>query len=248
MIRCRVFLAAAFAAGLAVSIGAVHAAEQPLRIHMISGSDEYKSDSTLKAFAAMLEKGYNAECTFTFAEDKGDDLPNLGALADADLLLVFCRRVEVPDDQLAQLKAWCAAGKPVVGVRTASHAFQTWLEFDKEILGGDYSGHSGEQQVKVLIPEEAKNHPILRGITEWTRKGKFYHNPNIAADTTLLLTGVSEKEKQPLAWCRVYNDEKKGRSFYTPMGMPEDFENKNFARLLINAIEWTTQRAMRNGE
>ena len=54
---------------------------------------------------------------------------------------------------------------------------------------------------------------------------------------TLLLTGKSPKETHPLAWVRTIGDQ---RVFYTSMGLPEDFSNDTFNKLLSNAVEWTT--------
>jgi len=70
----------------------------------------------------------------------------------------------------------------------------------------------------------------------------MYHNPNLAEDVTVLLTRKGRKGKEPLAWARTYNKAKDGRSFYTPMGLPPDFENENFRKMLVNAIFWTAKR------
>jgi hypothetical protein len=118
-------------------------ADRPLRLHMLSGSKEYKSEPSLKAFAAWLEKRYGVRSTLSLGRDGIKELPNLAAMDKADVLVVFCRRVKITGEQLERIQKWCKAGKPVVGLRTASHAFQNWLAFDKEVLGGDYRGHGG---------------------------------------------------------------------------------------------------------
>ncbi len=215
-------------------------ADTLLRIHMISGSREYKSEPSLKAWQKHLEATYKVLCTLTLGRDKGKELPGIGALEKADLLVVFCRRISAPDEQTRKVKAWCKAGKPVIGLRTASHAFQNWLAFDKEVLGGSYKGHGGpEQGILAQINDAAKDHPVLAGLKSWTRPGKLYRNPNLRPDTMLLITGIGQKDKQPIAWSNAYNG---GRAFYTSMGFPLDFENENFRRLMLNAIEWTTQK------
>jgi len=215
-----------------------------MKIHMISGSKQYESEKSLTAFKAYLEEHYRIRCTLSLAKDKGSEIPGIEALDDADILLVFCRRVTMPSEQLERIKVWCDAGKPVIGIRTASHAFQNWLEFDKVVLGGDYKGHGGDEEVQVLIEEKAGSHPILAGLKAWTRMAKLYRNPNLAEDVTVLMTAISKKDRQPIAWCRVYNREKDGRSFYTSMGFPHDFENENFNRMLINAISWVAKREL----
>jgi len=213
----------------------------PVKIHMISGSKQYKSEASLTAFKAYLEKHFNVRCTLTRTKDGSKDLPNIDALDGADVLVVFCRRLKLPPEPLAKIKGWCKAGKPVVGVRTASHAFQTWLAFDREVLGGDYQGHGGgEKEIRVTV--EAKDHPILAGVQDWVRPGMLYRNPGLAKDVTVLLRGAGKKDAQPLAWARTYDKTRDGRSFYTSMGLPGDFENETFRKLLVNAITWTAKR------
>lgn len=218
-------------------------ANPPLKIHMISGAREYRSEPSLKAFAAYLQKNFHARCTLSPGRDGAKELPNLDALDKADVMLVFCRRLRLGPGSLEPIRNWCKAGKPVIGLRTASHAFQTWLAFDKEILGGDYHGHGGsEKEVKVTVEEKAADHPILAGVKDWVRPGKLYRNPNLAKDVAVLLTGTGSKDRQPLAWARVYDKKNDGRSFYTSMGLPGDFKNQTFRKLLVNAISWTAKR------
>ncbi|MES2694805.1 MAG: hypothetical protein V4773_15135 [Verrucomicrobiota bacterium] len=38
------------------------------------------------------------------------------------------------------------------------------------------------------------------------------------------------------------NEYNGGRVFYTSLGVPEDFKDENFRRLLLNAINWTARR------
>lgn len=219
------------------------------RILMLSGSREYKSEATLKAFKQFLESRYHVSCTISLGKERGKACPLLDTLQDHDVLFVFCKRMNLPPEALAHLKQWFDRGKPVIGVRTASHAFQTYLAFDHDILGGDYKGHDGlEKDIRVRFGPHAAAHPILEGIQEWRRTGKLYHNRNLRGDARVLLTGHGKKEPQPLAWARTYNPEKKGRAFYTSMGFPHDFDNGQFQQLLVNAIGWTTGKKLQTKE
>lgn len=239
---------AACAVGLAVAAdkppapAATPAAKAaPLKVCLISASAEYKSDEVLAAFQASLEKDFNASCTRIFGADKGDTLPNLDAIKTCDVMLVFARRVKLPPDQLAIVKAYFDAGRPLVGVRTASHAFQTWLEFDKEVLGGSYNNHYGKGPIqKVAIVEKAKDHPLLKGFAAYETPASLYKNPTVAADATILLEGsIPDKPTEPVAWTRLH---KGGRIFYTSLGAPEDFANAGFKQMIVNALFWTCKR------
>jgi type 1 glutamine amidotransferase len=131
------------------------------------------------------------------------------------------------------------SGKGVVGIRTASHAFQTWLDFDHEVLGGDYKGHANDKTAQVSINLAAKDHPVLEGVEPFTTDGKLYTNAHPASDITVLLTAKSQDNRQPVAWVRTRPDHHDQRVFYTSLGVPEDFQNENFRRLVANAILWT---------
>jgi type 1 glutamine amidotransferase len=86
-----------------------------------------------------------------------------------------------------------------------------------------------------------KDHPILDGVKEFKSVGSLYKNPNIAKDCDILLTGTIPGFTEPIAWTRLHD---KARVFYTSLGHPEDFKDENFRRMLVNAIFWTTQRAV----
>jgi type 1 glutamine amidotransferase len=234
------------AAGARAGEPAPAASQAPLKVCLVSASAEYKSDESLGQFQKFLEAGFNAACSRVFGADKGERLPGLEAIDSCDVMVLFARRVKLPDDQLARVKKYFQAGRPVVGLRTASHAFQNYLEFDKEVLGGNYSNHYGVGPVtQVSIVEKAKEHPILAGVKPFTSTASLYKNIGAAADIDLLLTGTitDPKDKKevthPLAWTRMHNG---GRVFYTSLGAPADFANENFRRMVVNAVFWTANR------
>jgi type 1 glutamine amidotransferase len=155
-------------------------------------------------------------------------------------MVIFTKRLEPPKEQLDRIKRYCLAGRPIVGVRTASHAFQNWLELDREVFGGDYKGHYGSGLVtKIKVAAEAAGNPVLKGFKPFETTTKLYKNPQLADDTTLLLTGTIPDHTEPIAWTREY---KGGRVFYTSLGGPEDFENDAFRQMLVNALYWTTKQ------
>jgi type 1 glutamine amidotransferase len=157
-------------------------------------------------------------------------------------LVVYARRLELSGAQLKMVKDYIASGRPVIGIRTASHAFQNYLEFDRDVLGGSYSGHLGDEKgIKVIVNNGTARHPVMSGVYGWTRSGKLYRNKELEKGVEMLLAGQGTKETHPLAWVRTIG---KQRVFYTSMGLPEDFSNDTFNKLLINAVEWTTGRTL----
>ena len=216
------------------------AAHAPLAIHMISGSGEYKSEASLKEFAQHLEENYDVTVTASWGKDGVKELENLEALKDAELMLVFARRMKLGEEQMEIIRNHWQKGMPIVGIRTASHAFSREDNdvFDLEVLGNNYQGHHGGEEVKVANVPRQKEHPVLAGVGPFTST-KLYKCGELPASTTVLQTGDIGKANYPVT---LVNEYKGGRVFYTSLGVPEDFQDANFRRLLTNAIFWTTHR------
>ena len=220
--------------------GPLPAAPGPaIRVCLLSGSRQYDSDGSLRTLQTELETHYNAACTWVQGKDQGKDLKGLEAIDRGDVMVVFIRRMTLPPSQLKRFQAYCKAGKPIVAIRTASHAVQNWLEFDHLVLGGSYGGHSGEGEVALTIEPKAKDHPILAGVKPFPTAGGLYKNAKLAPDAQVLMTGTNKAGAQPVAWTRPQNG---GRVFYTSLGDPNDFAKPGFRRMVIHAIFWTAKR------
>jgi type 1 glutamine amidotransferase len=225
----------------ALVIPAIHVegAQKPT-IVLISGEYEYSSTNTLPAFKQFLESNYDLNCVYL--ERKGEEIPGLDALKKADLSIFYIRRMTLPEDQLSQIKSYVNSGKPLIGLRTASHAFQNWTNFDNVVLGGNYHNHHGNALVATArINPEAANHPILKNVAkEFQTAGSLYKTSPLAKGATLLLTGsITNQPPEPMAWTHTYSG---ARVFYTSLGHPKDFDHPAFRAMLVNAIFWALDR------
>lgn len=214
---------------------AAPASSQPpaaLKIHMI-GHGEYSPEQTLPEFKKYLEERYRVECTLSIKLEK-NRLDNLDSLKSADLLIVFARRMNLPPEQMELIRQHWEQGKPVIGIRTASHAFQKDDNevFDKKVLGGNYAGTGGG---KVVLAADAASHPVLKGVQPFKPSQGLYGQGKLADGVVVLQVQGSA----PQTWVHAY---KGGRTLYTSAGVPDDFKDENFRRLLANAVFWTTQR------
>ncbi len=221
------------------------------RIVFMIGEPEYRTDETLPAYfeSDLAEQGYQAK--FIVAPRDGPrqhDFDGLeSALTEADLLVLSVRRRAPRESELRAVRDYLNAGKPLVAIRTSSHPFDTrgdsppgraqWPGFDEEVLGGKYSGHFGEEPVRVHVAEIAKDDPLLRGVRGW-ESSKLYKCALQSSETRLLLTGERPNgEQQPVAWTNRYGPGS-ARVFYTSLGVDSDFQDPSFRRLLTNAIQW----------
>ena len=224
-------------AGLSLGCANLHAAEAKPHVVLLSGESLYGSAPTLPRFAKRLGQEHGYRCTVIVRKEE-HRFPSLDSLGQADLVIVFARRMQLPAEQLGQVKQYIESGKPVIGLRTASHAIQNWLEFDKLVLGGNYQGHhKNNLSGNASIVPAAKGHPILDGVAdEFKMGGSLYKNTTLARAAKPLLSGAVEGHPaEPVAWTHSY---KGNRTFYTSLGHADDFANPNFHKLGTNAIAW----------
>ena len=217
---------------------------------ILSAEDEYRTEVTLPAFAAK-HLGKDFKVSFVFESPaKKFELPGVDVVDDADVLLISVRRRPIPAEQLALIRKFVAAGKPVVGIRTASHAFHlrdkqpdglgAWPEIDKELIGGNYRGHTEGTTKAIIRRLPDVQHPILTGIPagEFPSGGTLYLNTPLDPKATELLRGRVEgvAQQEPVAW--TFQRKDGGKTFYTSLGHKDDFEQPAFNRLLLNGIHW----------
>jgi type 1 glutamine amidotransferase len=232
-------LASLLAVGLLSATPHAGEKKKPLRVCFISGSAEYDSDKTLPILKKYFEGKHSSENTLVSAKGQ-KDLPGLENLDKCDVAVLFTRRLELKGDQLERIKKYCTSGKPLVGIRTASHGIQTFLEIDKEVFGGNYMNHYKEGPLtEVTLTTTQKERPILFGVTPFKSKGSLYKNTGLAKDVDVLLYGSIPDHTEPIAWTRMH---KGGRIFYTSLGHQKDFEEDSFLRLMSNAIVWAAGR------
>lgn len=160
---------------------------------LVSGDEEYRSEETLPQLGKILAKHHGFKCTVLFAIDPKDgtidpnvsNIPGLQALKDADLLVLFTRFRHLPDEQMKPLAEYIESGKPIIGLRTATHAFSLKKDdpyakysynskewpggFGKQVLGETWVSHHGKhgsQSTRGIIASQAAEHPIVRGLKD----------------------------------------------------------------------------------
>jgi type 1 glutamine amidotransferase len=148
--------------------------------------------------AKILAAHHGFDCTALYAIDPatgeispntGTNIPGLESLAKADLMVIATRFRNLPDEQMKHIDDFLRAGRPVIGMRTATHAFnipkdrayahygngyggekKDWADgFGRLVLGEkwiSHHGHHGKESTRGLIAADAKDHPILRGIAD----------------------------------------------------------------------------------
>ncbi len=179
------------------------ASETAKNIVLISGDEEYRSEEALPQLAKILSERHGFNCTVLFAQDPKfpgiinpnytTNIPGLDALDSADMMIVFTRFRALPDDQMQYIDNYLKKGKPVLGIRTATHAFNyskdsitnyahygnyyqgdksEWTDgFGRLVLGENWVNHHGHhkhQSTRGIIDNDSKSHPITNGIRSGT--------------------------------------------------------------------------------
>jgi hypothetical protein len=169
-------------------------AENKKHIVFIASDHEYRAEETCTALARIMAKHHGYDCTVLYGVNENgeitagaSDIKGLEALEKADLMFIFTRFLDLPDDQMKHIDAYIKRGGPVVGLRTSSHAFKipagkTYAKYDfrskdpnfkkgfgHQILGNTWVGHYGKNHTQgtriKLIPEQ-KEHAILTGVND----------------------------------------------------------------------------------
>ncbi|MBI4662055.1 MAG: ThuA domain-containing protein [Verrucomicrobia bacterium] len=230
--------------------------DRRLHIVFIVGENEYQTWETLPGFARHELAWRGISCEFVSAPYQGgNEFANWQAIPEADLLFVSVRRRTPPKPMLSAIQAHLAAGKPLIGIRTASHAFDakppgdehgSWSTFDRDVLGGHYQGHFGNNLAPTLrIPAGAAGHPVLTGVSmdAFRTRYSLYRSRDLAPTASALVTGTiiadGRETTEPVAWINVNANQ---RVFYTSLGGPDDFKEPVFRRLLLNGILWSLNR------
>ncbi|MBI1318833.1 MAG: hypothetical protein GC168_07770 [Candidatus Hydrogenedens sp.] len=184
----------------------------------LASDHEYRGEETLPALARILAKNYGFKCTVVFGTnpDDGTILPGssnisgLDVLDDADLLVIFTRFLNLPDEEMDHFAAYVDRGGPIIGLRTATHAFQIPPKrkyarynfmypgkefkkgFGRQVLGETWVTHYGEnhrQSSNLEIEPKHADHPILRGVSDMhTVAGGYTADP--MEDSTILVKGI----------------------------------------------------------
>jgi hypothetical protein len=164
-------------------------------IVLVAGDDEYRSEEALPQLGKILAVRHGFKCTVLFPIDPADgtikpdyqkNIPGLEAVDTADLVVLGLRFRDLPDEQMKHLVDYIESGRPIVAMRTSTHAFNQssktfekyhWQSkspgyeggFGKQVLGETWVNHHGShgsEATRGIFAKGQEQHPILRGIKD----------------------------------------------------------------------------------
>lgn len=250
-------------------------------IVLIAGDEEYRTEESMPMLAKILSQKHGFKCTVLFAlgpdgaeyidPNNSSGIRGWESLAAADLMIIGTRFRKPSAEDARFVADYLNSGKPVIGTRTATHAFTGKGDFDGlafddfglRILGETWVSHHGQHAVQgargVIEPNSA-DHPILRGVGELFAPSDVYGVIHLSNQDQILLRGAVTESldpkspnvagelnapMQPLAWLHSYtspNGKVTGESFVTTAGASVDFVDESLRRLIVNAAYFLTGR------
>jgi len=166
-------------------------------IVFLTGDEEYRSEEGLPQLAKILAVHHGFKCTVLFSIDPKtgeispttlNNEPGTAALDSADLLVILTRFRNWSDEQMKPVDDYLKSGKPVIGLRTATHAFNglkgtyavynngyhgepnEWADgFGRLVLGEKWISHHGShknESTRGIFAPDAKGNPLLNGIKD----------------------------------------------------------------------------------
>ncbi len=188
-------------------------------IVFIAGDQEYRSEESMPALAKILATRHGFRCTVLYSINRQtgqidpsttDNIPGLDALRHADLMVLFARFLELPDDQMKEIMDYTNSGRPIVGLRTSTHAFNyqkhpdnpyakySWSSknpgggYGRLVLGETWIAHYGAHQkesTRGIIAAGNEDHPILRGVRDIWGESDVYEITTLSGDSRPLVMG-----------------------------------------------------------
>ena len=196
-------------------------------IVLLAGDDEYRSEDLIPQLAKILAMHHGFKCTVLFAINKQtgaidpstlDNIPGLEALKDADLMILFFRWRELPDDQMKLIMDYTNSGKPIIGLRTSTHPFNYVKHKDspfakysfrsedpkggygRDVFGETWVNHYGQHQresTRGVVAKGMENHPIVKGCEDIWGPSDVYSLTTLQGDCKPLVMGLVLRGMNP---------------------------------------------------
>jgi hypothetical protein len=188
-------------------------------IVFLAGDEEYRSEEALPMMAKILAVRHGFRCTVLFSLDPSSgainplavtNLPGMEALRSADLCLLSLRFRDLPDEQMTHFVDYVNSGKPLIALRTSTHAFAyrkgsasrfakyDWRSaewpggFGQQVLGETWINHHGDhgkQSTRGIVATNFTGHPVLRGVEDIWGPSDVYGVIHLPTNAQVLVWG-----------------------------------------------------------
>jgi uncharacterized protein len=251
MRQIRFWVAAALAGGwLGLAVGwAAEAAGKttpPIRVLLVTGGHGFEQAPFFKIFKDNPEISFQAveqpEARRSFTAEAGRQY---------DVIVTYDYGQTNSEAARADFLARLKEGKGLVVLHHAIAAYQDWPEY-WNVIGARYytepttvegvakprCTYQHGLEVKVQIVD--RNHPVTRGLRDFTIHDETYKGFDVAPDIQPLLTTDNPASNRVIGWTRMYQGTP---VVYLQLGHDHfAYENPSYQQLVRQAIRWAAKR------
>ncbi len=214
----------------------------PIKAVVVTGGHDFEHDPFFKLF-----QGYN-DIQYVEAAQKDhselfEDISNW----NYDVIVLYNMSQNIAPKRQNNFKTLLAQGVGLVAMHHAEGAFNTWEDY-RQIIGARYPlkpqqidgeqfatgtyDHDMDMNVKIADRE----HPITRGLSDFTIHDETYKGNWFAKDNHVLLTTDHAKSDTTICWTRPSSD---NRVVFLQLGHDSKaYVNPNYRELVVRSIRW----------
>lgn len=218
-----------------------------ISVLIVTGGHDFERE----AFFAMFDS-FEGVTWREAQQPAANDLYTPEAARSYDVLVLYDMNQEISETQKAALLRTLKRGKGLVVLHHALASYQAWEEWRKVVGGRFYIApterdgktipastwrHDVDIPVRIADPD----HPVTRGLTDFTIHDEVYGGYEVLPRVRPLLTTDHPESGRVLAWANRYGN---SRIVTIQLGHGRGaYDNPNYRKLLMQAIQWVVRRS-----
>jgi type 1 glutamine amidotransferase len=219
---------------------------EKIRVLIITGGHGYETNQFFQLFKSIPDITYEAA-----EHPKAHALLKADAAGKYDVILLYDMWAKITEEAKADFIARLKEGKGLVAMHHCLGSYQDWPEYRK-IIGGKYlmkkevidgvekPASTYKHDVDFKVQVAPNNHPIIRGLKDFSIHDETYGGFDVSPGVTPLLTTDDPTSSKTVAWAKTYEGTR-----VATIQLGHDhlaYENPNFRKLVAQAIAWTVKR------
>lgn len=218
----------------------------PIKVVVVTGGHDFEHDPFLAVFQGHPDIQF-VEAAQKDHSELFEDTSNW----DYDVIILYNMTQNISEKRQANFKALLAKGVGLVAMHHAEGAFPDWEDYRKitgvkyplkpqEIDGVHFETATYEHDMDMNIKVVDREHPITRGLSDFTIHDETYKGAWFAKDNHVLLTTDHPKNDSTVCWVRPSGG---NRVVFLQLGHDgKAYANPNFRQLVARSIRWSIGR------
>jgi len=216
----------------------------PLKVVVVTGGHDFEHDPFFAMFQGHKDIKY-VEAAQKDHSELFEDISNW----DYDVIVLYNMSQNIAPKRQANFKSLLKEkGVGLVALHHAEGAFNTWEDYrqiigaryplkEQQIDGKQYATGTYDHDMDVNVKIADREHPITRGLSDFTIHDETYKGNWFAPDNHVLLTTDHPKSDTTICWTRPSGD---NRIVFLQLGHDSKaYANPNLRQLIVRAIRWS---------